>query len=486
MGKQSLKEKTANGLFWGGLSNGVQQLISLVFGIFLARILTADDYGMVGMLTIFSLIASTIQESGFTAALTNKQNIKHEDYNAVFWFSTFSGIALYIALFFCAPLIADFYNTPAITSLARFLFLGFAISATGIAHNAILFRNLRVKEKTKTDIAAVLVSGSIGVTMALSGMSYWGIATQQIVYVFVVTVLRWHFSAWRPTFQIDFRPLKSMLSFSSKLLLTHIIAQINANIFSVLLGKYYSKKDVGFYTQGNKWMMMGHLLIASTINTIAQPVFSQVVNDKQRQVQVFQKLFCFIAFVSFPAMLGLAFISEEFILIAIGDKWLPSVPILQLLCIVGAIWPFTNLYSQVIISKGKSNIYFWINLCFGISQILIALLTLRYGVLWLIRIYVLEYMVLLFVWQCVIKKQIGFKHQTMIKELSVYLFSTLLAFVITYGITLSIHNLYLLLISKISIAAIIYIGIMKIGRSVVLDECIAFVRSKLKHDSGGL
>ena len=177
----SLKEKTARGLFWGGISNGVQQLLNLLFGIFLARLLTPADYGMVGMLSIFSLIASTLQESGFTAALANKKDACHRDYNAVFWFSTLMGASLYVILFLCAPLIADFYHTPELTPLARYSFLGFLISSTGVAHYAVIFRSLKVKENAVVMLVALAVSGTVGVLMAWQGMAYWGIATQSIV-----------------------------------------------------------------------------------------------------------------------------------------------------------------------------------------------------------------------------------------------------------------------------------------------------------------
>lgn len=480
MSEQSLKEKTAKGLFWGGLSNSIQQLLNLLFGIFLARILDAGDYGMIGMLAIFIAIANTLQESGFTAALTNKQNVSDKDYNAVFWFSTLMGAAMYVILFFCAPLIADFYSIPALTPLARFLFLSFLISSTGIAHNAILFRNLMVKEKAKIDITALVLSGTVGVTMAFNGMAYWGIATQSVLYITTVTVLRWYFSPWRPTFHIDFRPLKGMLSFSTKLLLTNIFNQINANIFSVLLGKFYSKDETGYYVQGNKWMMMAHLVIASSVNTIAQPIFSQLTNDKERQARVFLKLMSFVAFISFPAMLGLAFVSQEFITISIGEKWMPSVPILQMLCVVGAIWPITNLYSQVVVSKGASNIFLWVNLFFGLMQLSVALVMLKYGILWLVFANVMGYIVLLGAWQCIIKRLIGITHIQAIKALGAYLLPTLLAFTITYYLTSPITNLYLLMASKIVIAAALYIGIMKLCRSVILDESIAFITSRLK------
>ena len=147
MAEQSLKEKTAKGLFWGGFSNGIQQLLNLLFGIIITRMLDSTDYGMIGMLAIFTAVANSIQESGFTAALANKQTFRHEDYNAVFWFSFLMGASLYLLLFFCAPFIAAFYKTPQLIPLSRFLFLGFLISSCGTAHNAVLFKKLMVKKR---------------------------------------------------------------------------------------------------------------------------------------------------------------------------------------------------------------------------------------------------------------------------------------------------------------------------------------------------
>ena len=145
---ESLKEKTAKGLFWGGLSNGAQQLQNLVFGIFLARLLSTEDYGLVGMLTIFSLIASSLQEGGFISALNRKHEVGHRDYNAVFWTSSLLSLAIYLTLVFCAPFIATFYNEPRLVPLARYIFLGFFITSLGIAPRAVLFRNMKVKEQS--------------------------------------------------------------------------------------------------------------------------------------------------------------------------------------------------------------------------------------------------------------------------------------------------------------------------------------------------
>ena len=178
---QNLKEKTAQGLFWSFLSSGGMQLLNLIIGIFLARLLSPGEYGIVGMLAIFTLLANNLQESGFGVALVNIKDIKHNDYNAVFWFNVGMSVLLYVILFFSAPLIASFFHQPCLIPLSRFVFLGFIIASLCISPNAMLVRGLKMKEKAITSLSALVVSGTVAVIMAIKGFSYWSLATQQIL-----------------------------------------------------------------------------------------------------------------------------------------------------------------------------------------------------------------------------------------------------------------------------------------------------------------
>lgn len=475
MAEQSLKEKTAKGLFWGGLSNGVQQLLNLFFGIFLARILDAEDYGMVGMLSIFSLIAGSLQESGFIAALANRREVSHKDYNAVFWFSTGLSACLYLILFFCAPLIAKFYHTPELTALARYSFLGFFVASLGIAHSAYLFRNLMVKQKAMAVTIGLLASGTVGVTMAYMGFAYWGIATQSIVYVGTINICYWCFSPWRPTFSFDLKPLKGMISFSSKLLATNIFNHINNNILTVILGKFYSEQEVGYFTQANKWNYMGHSLVSGMVNSVAQPVLSSLSDDRERQQRVFRKMLRFTAFVSFPAMLGLSLIAPELITISITDKWLPSASILQLLCIGGAFIPVTNLYSNLVISKGKSNIYMWNTIALGIIQLITMFLLYPYGIRTMIAVYVTINICWLVVWHYFVWREIQLSLFMALKDILPFAVIATGVMAATYYITIGFTNIYLLFASKIIIAVLLYIAIMWLSRSVTFRECLYYI-----------
>lgn len=395
---QSLKEKTARGLLWGGLSNGVQQILNLVFGIFLARMLTPADYGMVGMLSVFTVIATALQESGFTAALVNKRETRHEDYNAVFWFSIGMSFCLYILLFASAPLIADFYHKPELTPLARYLFLGFVLSGMGTAHSAWLFKHLMVKQRTISQITALVISGCVGMTMAYNGFSYWSIATQNLVYVTVTTLFYWYFASWTPSININLRPLRSMLGFSSRILVTNMFSHVNYNMFSIILGRYYPTRDVGFYDQAYKWSSMGGLFILGMINSVAQPVLAEVANDRKRQQCIFRKLMIFTIAVSFPLMLGIGLMAEELVNLFLTDKWTGTIPLLRLLCISGAFVPITNLYQQLLISRGRSDLYMWGVIIEGILILICLLLASPYGVENMLKTYVCLYISYVGVW----------------------------------------------------------------------------------------
>ena len=483
MEESSLKEKTAKGLFWGGFSNGMQQLLNLFFGIFLARLLSPSDYGLVGMLTIFTLIAGSLQESGFISAITNRRDVTSNDYNAVFWFSILVSVSVYVLLFFCAPLIARFYDEPRLIPLSRFIFLCFVLSSTATAHSAYLFRNLMVKKRTIAQLSALAVSGTVGVTAAYNGLAYWGIALQRVTYVLGSSMCYWLLTPWRPSFHIDFRPLREMFGFSSRVLATNIFVHINNNIFSVLLGRLFSAVQVGYYTQAAKWNMMGYNTVNGMIVGVAQPVLSQVAGDKARQLAVFRKMLRFTAFVSFPLMLGLAFIARELIVVCVTGKWLASVPMMQILCVWGAFVPVQGLFSNLVISSGKSHIYMWNTIILCLLQIVVLVSMSPYGIENMIVAFVAVNMAWLGVWYLFVRQQLDLRFLDLLRDVLPFALIALATMAATYYITRGISDIYLLLAAKVVTAAVIYMAMMWVCRAKVLRESIEFLRRRsVRHD----
>ncbi|MDR0542110.1 MAG: lipopolysaccharide biosynthesis protein [Dysgonamonadaceae bacterium] len=476
----SLKQKTTKGIFWGGISNGVQQLLSAGFGIALARILTQADYGLVGMLGIFSGIAITIVNCGFSVALTNKQKVEHKDYNAVFWFTVFVGVFLYGVLFFCAPFIGRFFNQPELIPLSRFLFLIFLISGASTASYTVMFKAMMTKQQAIIDSLSMLIALSIGIVLAINGFAYWALATQMVVQYCLTAILRLIVAPWKPTFHIDFTPLKSLLSFSFKLFLTNIFIQINSYIFSIVFGKLYNATIVGIYSQGQKWMIMGQQFIGGTINYITQPVLVQVNEDKNRQSNIFRKLTRFGAFVSFPLMLGLAFIGKEFILITIGEKWLSSVPFLQLSCIWGSVMFLSALYINLIYSHGKFDWYLYGTMVIGFLQLATVLCLYPWGIFAMVIGYTVTCFIGLAIWQHYASKIICLRLRDVLKDTLPYLTVTLVCFSITWLLTKNIVNLYVLITAKTGISIVLYVVILRYSRSIIYKESLSFLLERFR------
>ena len=476
----TLKQKTAKGLFWGGLSSSLQQLLGLLFGIVIGRLLGPADYGMIGMLAIFPAIAAVLQESGFVAALANRAEVSDKDYNAVFWFSISCSTVLYVLLYLSAPLIADFYGIAELTPLARFSFLGFFISSFGIAPRAILFRNLKVKENAIISLSGLLLSGVVSIILAVKGFAYWGLAIQSIVYVAIVVALTWYFAKWKPSFHLDFSPIKEMFGFSSKMLITNIFITINNNLFSILLGKFYTKQEVGDFSQANNWNTKGHSLITGMINGVAQPVLASVTNDAQRQLAVFRKMLRFTAFIAFPAMFGLSIIAKEFIVITITEKWLNSAQMMQLLCIWGAFIPINNLLSNLLVSRGRSSVFMFNNITLSVLQLITACISYPYGINTMIYLFVGINIAWLFVWHFFVKREIPLTLGSMLKDIAPYFLLAAALTTTAYYLTiaLDIHHPYLSLAIKAAFVGSLYPLVLWKLQSVIFRECIQFFRKK--------
>ncbi|MBR0433383.1 MAG: lipopolysaccharide biosynthesis protein [Bacteroidaceae bacterium] len=595
-GGLSLKRRTAQGLIWGGFSNGIVQLLGALFGLWLINILDPDDYGKMAALVIFSNIASVLQESGFTAALANKSEPTHEEYNAVFWFNVIVGLVLYVLLFFAAPLIADFYNEPVLCPLGRFAFLGFVFSCFGTAQRAYLFGHLMVKQTSIMQMASITLSGIVGVCLAYAGFAYWGLAAQSLVYVASVTAFAWAFSPWRPSLPAVQKEVKSermksekyklqglsmskskayfslfilslftllrpawqMFGFSSKLLINSLAFQLNNNAFGVLLNRFYPGGHLaGIYSNARKWDDMAIATIGGMVQGVAQPVLREssrqtpsrptpdpsreegepsglneeysaqplpsltgsegnigltkcqaVLSDRSSArpkgtldtsrtpllrtgkvgggsaeggpAVVFRKLLRFTCFVSFPCLLGLALIAEDFIVLLAGEKWHDSALLLSMLCVYGAFSPVVTLYSNLVISRGRSTINMVIGLlnCAFVWGGIIVLHALGYGLHEMVIFYVALNIAWLFVWQACARRLIGLRWWHALKDIAPFFVFALAVMAVAYFATQSLPISWLRMCLRIVIAVVLYVGSLWIARAQILRESIAYIFKK--------
>ena len=476
---ENLKEKTAKGLMWGAINNGTMQVLNLLIGIIVLRQLTPEDTGLVGMLAIFSAIAGNLQSSGFSTALINEKQPTAQQYNSVFWFNILMGGLLYLVLFCSAPLISWFFHQPRLTDLSRFLFLSFFISSFGISTNAYMVKNMMNREITIINLTALVISGSTAIVMALNDMAYWSLAWQQVVNSTILVLGRFYYVKWKPSLQFTFDYIRQTFSFSMKILVTMIVNTVNQNLLTVIFGRLFrDARVVGNFFQAYKWDSMAFQTVGGMVGQVAQPVLVSVREEKDREQQVFRKMLRFTAFLSFPALFGLALVAREFILCTIGNEWINCVPLLQILCISGAFMPIYTLYQNLVISHGRSDINMWLNIGQIVLQLCIILLFYRQGITIMVIAYTIFNILWLGAWMPSAKRIIGLRLLNVIKDIAPFMLCGALVMVATYFATMAISNLYLLLVVRVLMAAALYYGVMRMLNVVILRECMQFILKK--------
>ena len=460
---ENLKEKTAKGLMWGAINNGTMQVLNLLIGIIVLRQLTPDDTGLVGMLAIFTAIAGNLQSSGFSTALINEKQPTAQQYNSVFWFNILMGGLLYVLLFMSAPLIAWFFHQPRLTDLSRFLFLSFFISSFGISTNAYMVKNMMNREITIINLTALVMS----------------LAWQQVVNSAILILGRFYYVKWKPSLRFTFDYIRQTFSFSMKILVTMIVNTVNQNLLTVIFGRLFrDARVVGNFFQAYKWDSMAFQTVGGMVGQVAQPVLVSVREEKEREQQVFRKMLRFTAFLSFPALFGLALVAREFILCTIGYEWIECIPLLQILCISGAFMPIYTLYQNLVISHGRSDINMWLNIGQIVLQLCIILLFYRQGITIMVIAYTIFNILWLGAWMPSAKRIIGLRFLNVLKDIVPFMFCGALVMVATYFATMAISNIYLLLVVRVLIAAALYYGIMRLLNVVILRECMQFILKK--------
>ena len=354
---ESLKNKTVKGTVWSSLDAFLGQGITFLVGLVLARLLSPEEYGLIAIITIFISVFNSIVDSGFSNALIRKQDATEADYNTVFYTNLAISTVLSTALFFGAPLIADFFSRPQLTSLTKAMSSVVIINAFAIVQNIRLTKNIDFKTKTKVSLIASLTSGVIGIAMAFGGFGVWSLVAQQISKQLLNSVFLWFFIRWMPKLLFSRKSFKEMFDFGWKLLVSGLINTIWTEIYQVIIGKFYQPQTLGQYTRAQQFSSIFSSNLTSIIQRVSYPVFSQLQDDKERLKSGYKRIIKITMLVSFVLMLGLAAIAKPMILVLIGDKWLPAVPFLQILCFNMMLYPLHSINLNMLQVQGRSDLF---------------------------------------------------------------------------------------------------------------------------------
>ncbi len=353
----SLLDKTISGVFWSLLQSIGGRSISFVVMIILARLLTPESFGLIGVLMIFIQLSQSLIAAGFNQALIQKKNTDEEDYSSVFWINLTISIILYIILFFTAPLIAEFYNQPILTKLTQVLSLVFVINSFSFVQETRLSKEMRFKTLSIINIPSLVLGGVVSISMAFMGFGVWSIIAMQLVSRFVYVIQIWLFSKWKPQFVFNFIKVKKLLSFGSKLMFSEVIHIIYQNIYLVIIGKFYPLSSVGYYQNASNLVNTPSYTLSGALNLVAFPVFSSIQNDDRRLKAGFKKIIQQAFFWVCPIFILAGVLAEPLFRLIFTEKWLPAVPYFQWLCIVGIFTPLNNFNLNILNVKGRSDLF---------------------------------------------------------------------------------------------------------------------------------
>jgi len=376
-----LKHKVVSSVFWRMSERLGTHGVSFVVSIVLARILGPEVYGTVALLTIFIAISGILIDSGFGAALVQKEIVSDVDLNSAFYVNLIIGLLAYGVLFFVAPLISRFYHKEILIPLLRLLSIVLIFNALNVVQSSVLMRGLLFKLSFIVSIAQIIVSGVVGIVLALTGRGIWALVWSQLSGVAVATVLRWCVVGWRPGLSCSSGAIRELYYFGWKLLCASLLNNLYINMSGLIIGRLYMPAELAFFNRGQQIPKLIMETVNSTIGTVAFPVLSRLQNDKLRLLGVVRKMIFHSTFWVLPAMTGLAFCAPALIELLLGDKWLRCVPFIQLYCIVFALWPFHTVNLQAISALGRSDIFLKLEIIKKSIGVIVLILVCRHGAL---------------------------------------------------------------------------------------------------------
>lgn len=357
MTAKTLREKTINALSWSVVDSVANRLLSLVVAIYLARMLDPHEFGIMGMLSIVVVLASLIVEGGFTSALIQKSSVTNLDMNTVFYVNASVGMLVAILLYACSPAIASFYHEPVLVDVAAAMSLMFVIDGFSAVQTAQLMRELRFMALAMVSVVSVSVSGLVAILMAKAGYGVWSLVVQQLVRVGLATLCLWFISAWRPALEFSTRSFRQMFSYGWRMLASGTLSTFFDNVYFVVIGRVYGSIDLGHYTRADMLQRIPTQSLNQIVNRVTFPVFASIQDQPERLRSGMRKALTHLVLINFPLMAGLALTAEPLVLTLLTDRWLPVVPLLQLLALVGLLYPAHSVNLSLLQATGRSDLH---------------------------------------------------------------------------------------------------------------------------------
>ncbi len=459
MTNQSLKSQATKGMLWSAVDKFAVQGGQFIIGVLLARLLMPEDFGLIGMLSIFIAISQSFIDSGMGSGLVQKIDRSDIDYSTVFVFNFLVSIFFYFILFFTAPLIADFYKMPQLVLLTRVLSTSIILNSLVIVQRTKLTIDIDFKTIAKVNVASVILGGIIGVIFAYIGLGFWALVIQNLFGTIVSVVILWLLSKWSPSLLFSKKSFKELFGFGSKLLLSGLYAQTLNNIYNITIGKAYSTAELGFYTRAKSFAELTAGTVTGILQQVTFPILASIQDDRDRMILVFRRLLKMSAFFIFPVMTILALLADPFIRLILTDKWLPVVPLLQLMCFARIFFPLSAINMNILNAMGRSDLFLKVDLS-KLPLIVIALIvTIPLGVKAMVIGNVITSILSFFINAYLPGKLLGYGAFSQIKDILPILFATFLMAFFVFSVTYFLNTLWLKLFLGLIVGGSIYYSI---------------------------
>lgn len=482
MPQKNLKQKAAAGMVWTALQKYSTMFISFISGIILARLLTPYDYGCIGMLSIFMVLAESFIDGGFGSALIQKKRPTQDDYSTIFWWNLGMALLMYAILFVCAPAISRFYKIPLLCNVLRVQGLVLFIYAFNIVQRNQLRKKLNFKVLSIVTITTSLVSLGTTIFMAYKGFGVWALVAQNLIGAAIPAIVFWFYIKWRPIWTFSWISLKELFSFGFYMFLGHLLNQFGQKIQGLLIGKVYTPSTMGYYSKAEGTEKLASHSISGIMTQITYPLFAEVQDDKAALGNIIKRMTMTLAYITFPLMFILLLCAKPIFVLLYSDRWLQSVPYFQVLCLAGLAGCLQSVNLQSIAAIGKSKVLFWWTLfkrVVGIGAIVLGLYW--FGMKGLLAGVVFNYWFSYVVNISLVSKHIGYKWNRQIVDLLPVAIASIIAALVSYGTGFLLHlNMYPDGLVKLFVYAIIYLGWSFIFKPEAYTYFLTIIPSRFK------
>lgn len=339
-----------------------------------------DDFGLIAMLGVFMGIGNTLINSGLTSSLIRTFNPDNEDFSTVFYFNLMGSFLIYSIIYFFAPHISLFYKQPTLTAVIRQYSVIFVINAFGAVQLARLNKMMDFKTQMKVSVPSTILSGITGISLAALGYGVWSLVYSKIVQSLASTIQLWFWSKWRPLLVFNKDKFNNHFKYGVKLMASGLLDTIFTNLYVIIIGKYFSTAQVGYYNRANNLKMLPVSNVSSIINKVSFPLFAEIQNDDARIKSVYKKIMQMVIYLIAPILILMAVMAEPLINSIFTEKWLPAVPYFQILCVGGILYPIHNYNLQILKVKGRSDLFLKLEILKKVFVVVVVVISFRFGI----------------------------------------------------------------------------------------------------------